>query len=37
MRSAQSHRTGLALLNGIGTAVAAVAAAAGGLALATLL
>lgn len=37
VRLIQSRRTGLALLNGIGTAVAAVAAAAAGLALATLL
>lgn len=37
VRLIQSRRTGLALLNGIGTAVAAVAAAAGGLALATLI
>lgn len=37
VRLVQSRRTGLALLNGIGTAVAAIAAAAGGLALASLL
>ncbi|MDQ0632755.1 CrcB protein [Arthrobacter pascens] len=37
VRLVQSGRTGLALLNGIGTAVAAIAAAAGGLALASLL
>ncbi|HEX9087299.1 MAG TPA: CrcB family protein [Arthrobacter sp.] len=37
VRLIQSRRTGLALLNGIGTAAAAVAAAAGGLALASLL
>lgn len=37
VRLIQSRRTGLALLNGVGTAVAAVAAAAGGLALAGLL
>jgi CrcB protein len=37
VRLIQSRRTGLALLNGIGTAVAAVAAAAAGLALASLL
>ncbi|MDN4644078.1 fluoride efflux transporter FluC [Arthrobacter sp. PsM3] len=37
VRLIQSRRTGLALLNGIGTAVAAVGAAAAGLALATLL
>lgn len=37
VRLIQSRRTGLALLNGIGTAVAAVGAAAAGLALASLL
>lgn len=37
VRLIQSRRTGLALLNGIGTAAAAVAAAAAGLALAKLL
>lgn len=37
VRLIQSRRTGLALLNGIGTAVTAVAAAAAGLALAILL
>ena len=37
VRLVQSRRTGLALLNGIGTAVAAIAAAAAGLALASLL
>ncbi|KRE80209.1 fluoride efflux transporter CrcB [Arthrobacter sp. Soil763] len=37
VRLIQSRRTGLALLNGVGTAVAAVAAAAGGLTLAGLL
>lgn len=37
VRLIQSRRTGLALLNGLGTATAAVAAAAGGLALAALL
>lgn len=37
VRLIQSRRTGLALLNGIGTAVAAVGAAAAGLALANLL
>jgi CrcB protein len=37
VRLIQSRRTGLALLNGIGTAVAAVGAAAGGLAVASLL
>ena len=37
VRLVQSGRTGLALLNGIGTAVAAIAAAAAGLALASLL
>ena len=37
VRLIQSRRTGLALLNGVGTAVAAVAAAAAGLALAGLL
>jgi CrcB protein len=37
VRLIQSRRTGLALLNGIGTAVAAVGATAAGLALATLL
>ncbi|AXJ11842.1 fluoride efflux transporter CrcB [Arthrobacter sp. PM3] len=37
VRLIQSRRTGLALLNGIGTAVAAVAAAAAGLAVAGLL
>jgi CrcB protein len=36
VRLIQSRRTGLALLNGIGTAIAAVAAAAAGLALASL-
>ena len=36
VRLIQSRRTGLALLHGIGTAVASVGAAAGGLALATL-
>lgn len=36
IRLVQSSRTGLALLNGIGTAIAAVAAAAAGLALASL-
>jgi CrcB protein len=37
VRLIQSRRTGLALLNGIGTAVAAIGAAAAGLALASLL
>lgn len=37
VRLIQSRRTGLALLNGVGTAAAAVGAAAGGLALAALL
>jgi CrcB protein len=37
VRLVQSGRTGLALLNGIGTAVAAIGAAAAGLALASLL
>nr|WP_226762123.1 CrcB family protein [Arthrobacter sp. SO3] len=37
VRLIQSRRTGLALVNGIGTAVAAVGATAAGLALATLL
>jgi CrcB protein len=37
VRLIQSRRTGLALLNGIGTAIAAVGAAAAGLALASLL
>ncbi|KIS25792.1 chromosome condensation protein CrcB [Arthrobacter sp. SPG23] len=37
VRLVQSRRTGLALLNGIGTAIAAVGAAAAGLALAGLL
>lgn len=37
VRLVQSRRTGLALLNGIGTALAAVGAAAAGLALASLL
>ena len=37
VRLIQSRRTGLALLNGVGTAVAGIGAAAAGLALATLL